>query len=89
MSKQSELGDLIRREVVKAQYGTVGELSNGLLGTITDWHNKQIEKLLLSFASKTDAEHTRSEIDNWTFSLGAIVHEAVIEAERKRLKESK
>lgn len=55
---------------------------------IIDWHNKQIGAVLIGFAKEADTEYSRSEIDKWLFSLGAIVHEAVIEAERNKLKES-
>lgn len=41
---------------------------------------KERFNLLNELATKADKEYTRQEIDNWTFSLGALTHEELLKS---------
>ena len=77
-----------RLSEVLAKHGAEeGEMTHSLKQAILDWHNKQVEEVLIGFAKEADTEYRRSEIYQWLFSLGLIVHKAIIEAEHNRREE--
>ena len=72
-------------DVILAKHGAEeGEMTHSLKQAILDWHNKQVEEVLIGFAKEADTEYRRSQIYEWLFSLGLIVHKAIIEAEHNR-----
>jgi len=41
-------------------------------------------KLLNDLTSKADSEYSRQEVDNWTFSLGALTRDAYWESQKEK-----